>query len=817
MNFLSKILSRHSVRITAAILLLYVLIAVTVPLSPASAQGLSNLRNFNQTITRSIIESVRASLRIIPKLKIVQARAGSVTGLHIDDSGDFLFVVLDDGTARLWDLQRGVQLGSSIGDNIITGAIQGSGHKTEAIAMRPDGSSLLIKPDGSIRRGDKRAVNITSGARPVLSDDGSTLAFRAADGKWRVIRNNRVDSLPEAAQNKRPILSRDGSRVIFHTVQSKLVVRQPVGEQTISQRIDGCAEIKTPVTTGVFLPIGDRAAFGDASGNFCIWSMPDRHAPKKLLVQRNAHSGTILEIAVGKKGKFIATRGEDGTIAVWSIHKKLQRVAKLNPEVNVFGPLLLDADRKWILAGGQSGITAIYSFDEETQVGSLISTDHGWAVIDRKGRFDGNQHGIDSLVWAGKTASQTLPVNAFSENYFEPGLLARLDDELPIFLNEKIEDLSEDGYIPPPRVSIDPIAGHGLSAGDIVQVTIRVEPDYEQHVFEVRLYHNGKLSGQAVPALKTGQVVKYTVRLLPGENTFAAVGVGPHEIEGPIVEMTAKIGEIDLTPPKIHVVGIGINDYGGGWRIPDLAFSRNDAEVVVTQLRKQSRNLFHEINAITLLDKSAYASAIENRILQQSSLPQDVFVVYLAGHGFALENETSPNWYFLPFSNANVWRSGAIITPRKIREHGLSARKLMDILTKISAQHVFLVLDSCKSGAVVDTVLDSVGKKLEDSVVQKTLRRIARVGGFHVLAAARADEDAVELKSIPHGALTYLVLEGLQGQADGDQNRIVSVREVIDYATEEMPLLARRLAQSHIGQKPVGYSSGKDFALTEPH
>ena len=814
MKILSKVFTTwHSSRVTVTVLLLYILLAVIVPLSPASAQGLGNLRNFNQIITRPVIKSVRASLRIIPKLHIVRAQAGSVTGLHKDDGGNFLFVVLDDGTARLWDLQRGVQLGGAIGDDIITGAVQGSGHKTEAIAIRRDGSSLLIRPDGSIRLGEKRVVNIAPGVRPVLSDDGSTLAFRASDGKWRVMRNNRVKSLPEAAQDMQPILSRDGSRVIFHTVQGDLVARESVGGQAKSQGIGGCAEIKTPVTTGVFMPNGDQAVFGDASGNLCIWSMPQRHAPRKLLVQRNAHSGTILEIAVGKKGKFIATRSEDGTIAVWSIRKKLRPVAKLKPGVNVFGPLFLDADRKWILAGGQSGITAIYSFDGGKHVASLISTDHGWAVIDRKGRFDGNQHGIDSLVWAGETALQTLPVNAFSENYFEPGLLARLDDESPFFLNEKIEELSEDGYLPPPRVSIDPIVGHGLSAGDIVTVTVRIEPDYEQRVFEVRLYHNGKLSGQAVPGNKTGQVIKYKVRLSPGENTFAAVGVGPGKIEGPIVEVTTTIEQTDLSQPQMHVVGVGINDYGG---VRDLLYSRNDANAVVELLRKRSRSLFLEVNAVTLLDESADASAIENRILQQSSSPQDVFLVYLAGHGFALDNETSLEWYFLPFNNADVWRSGAI-TPRKIREHGLSDRKIMDILTKISAQHVFLVLDSCKSGAVVDAVRYPNGEEVEDSVAQKSLRRIARVGGFHVLAASRANEDAFELDAKPHGALTFLVLEGLMGQADRDRNSIVSVREVIDYAAEEMPLLAHRLAQSHIGQKPVGYSSGKDFALTEPN
>ena len=101
----------------------------------------------------------------------------------------------------------------------------------------------------------------------------------------------------------------------------------------------------------------------------------------------------------------------------------------------------------------------------------------------------------------------------------------------------------------------------------------------------------------------------------------------------------------------------------------------------------------------------------------------------------------------------------------------------------------------------------------DEAVGQKALRRIARVGGIHILAASRGDQDAVELVSRPHGALTYLLLEGLQGEADDDLDGEVSVREIVDYATREMPLLSRRLVAETISQLPVGYSRGADFAL----
>ena len=101
----------------------------------------------------------------------------------------------------------------------------------------------------------------------------------------------------------------------------------------------------------------------------------------------------------------------------------------------------------------------------------------------------------------------------------------------------------------------------------------------------------------------------------------------------------------------------------------------------------------------------------------------------------------------------------------------------------------------------------------DDAATQKVLRQIARIGGLHVLAASRAHERATELQLEPHGALTYLVLEGMKGGADKDGDGSMSVREVVDYTMVEMPNLADKLSQEPISQKPVGYSRGTNFAL----
>ena len=489
--------------------------------------------------------------------------------------------------------------------------------------------------------------------------------------------------------------------------------------------------------------------------------------------------------------------------------------------------LILDSARGWVFSGEGTGTVGIHSLREKHRLARLISTTGGWAVLDHAGRFDGSRSGIAALDRVGETEDEakrhTLPVDAFSERYFEPGLLARLDHRTPLLLNEDVPDLSDAGYVRPPEVTIEAIAAGDREVGEPLPITVRVESGYpHQHVAAIRLYHNGKLAAQAPGS---DGISQFSVPLLPGRNRFQAIGVGPDGIEGRPAEQAIVVDET-FDAPEMHVVAIGINDYVR----PDwtLHYARNDAQTMVSTLRDHGGRLrgrgggasYRSVRDATLLDESARRPAIEKRIIGQSSSPHDVLVVYFSGHGYALRGKQGWEWYLLPFTDRWKRTSSASSEDafnRMIREQGVSSQRLMALLTEARARQVFLILDSCYSGAVahaVRTLADSDARAAGDAVTRKALRHIARVGGIHVLAASRAQEEAQELQLEPHGALTWLVLEGIRGAADRDEDQQVSVSELIDYATREMPHLARRLVQEPISQNPVGYSRGADFALS---
>ena len=801
-----------------ALLCLY-MVAKCIP-TPASAEGVGRvLRPITRSVAdqRRINQASRVSLRVVrPRLNIVQGKAaGLVTGLSMNAERSLLFVTLRDGSARLWDMERGLQLGGVIGRNILAGAVGGGGYQSEAVGVQRDGSVIAIRPDGSIRQVGTATGSFGRDASPVVSADGKSVVFLAADG-WRIAQAGQTHALTDAARPFRPILAKDGRRIVYLTDRGAVVVRDFAhGGADAVVRLGGCRR-NVAVTAGAFMPDGNRVMLGDKRGNLCLWRFPERqgHAGQ-LLGRKRAQQGPLRAVAVSGDGEAVATRDGNGIVRIWSTRIPIRRTASFELETGSSGPLVLDSRRKWLFAGESNGTVGIYAYSRNAtgRIAGLISTnDGGWTVLNREGRFDGPQSGVDAFLWAGDTAAQTLPVDAFSENYFEPGLLAKLDDVAPRFLNEQPRNMAEDGYLAPPAVSIEPIDNRPVDARGRSRVEVRLQdPDYPPDaVSEVRLYHNGKLVPSTSQDTKD-QILEYVVRMLPGENTFRAVGVGPDGVEGPPATATATVAVAEPRRPRMQVVAVGINDYRDP--LTELFSARNDAEAIVSALYDRGEDQFDDVSVTTLLDSLASAPAIEQSIargIRPQVMPEDILIIYFAGHGYAIEEESGWEWYLLPYTDG--WNTPTA-TKEMIRHHGISSRRLMAALTETEARRVFLILDSCRSGAVIEAIATPEGRALDDAVGQKALRRLARVGGIHILAASRADEDAAELNSVLHGALTYLVLEGMEGAADNNKDGSISVQEIIAYAAEEMPLLSRRLRQESISQKPVGYSRGADFVF----
>jgi uncharacterized caspase-like protein len=120
----------------------------------------------------------------------------------------------------------------------------------------------------------------------------------------------------------------------------------------------------------------------------------------------------------------------------------------------------------------------------------------------------------------------------------------------------------------------------------------------------------------------------------------------------------------------------------------------------------------------------------------------------------------------------------------------------------IKAQKILLLVDACKSGAVMIAF-----RGFED---RKALSQLSRSTGVHIVAASTKDQFAAEVKDLGHGVFTYTLLEGLNGKATrpGDA---VTVRKLMGYVEEQLPEITKKYKQE--AQYPVVDSRGMDFPL----
>jgi WD40 repeat protein len=351
-----------------------------------------------------------------------------------------------------------------------------------------------------------------------------------------------------------------------------------------------------------------------------------------------------------------------------------------------------------------------------------------------------------------------------------------------------------------PKVKlINPKDGTTVTA-ETIQVTVQVV-DEGSGVDEIRLFHNGRVvtdSGARAATLTDRSGAKrlihsYELGLATGENRIEVVAFSADRVESKPSRSTIRL-EGPPKKPSLHVLAIGINDYKNP--ALNLNYGVSDATGVLGIFKGQENTLFDKVNLVGIFNENATRPNILKAIGDlRNSHPDDVIVVYMAGHGEVTEDGT---WYFLPHEVVYPERQ------EQLKSLGLSSNSIQSEIAKVGGRKVILLIDSCKSGGALVAF-----RGFEE---RKALRQLARSTGMHIVAAAAQDQFAGEVAKLNHGVFTYTVLEALSGKADGSpKDDVVSVREMLSYVENRMPELSLR--ERSKAQYPVVDSRGMDFPV----
>lgn len=289
-------------------------------------------------------------------------------------------------------------------------------------------------------------------------------------------------------------------------------------------------------------------------------------------------------------------------------------------------------------------------------------------------------------------------------------------------------------------------------------------------IIEPRLYHNGGLINSTLtrsfrvvgnsPDHPDAHYLFFSPALIDGLNIFEAVA-SSHIQTTTSVQFSLEYNK--PVQPKLWILAVGIDDYGDKER--NLNYAVTDAEGIVSKfeaLNNTSSSLYSEIETRILRNSEAHKENVirEFNYIQENTDPNDVFIFFYAGHGIPLGTDRTSSEFYYVLSDIEDYGN-----PEQQTSAWLSGSEFAKLVGNIPARQRMYIIDACHSGTLAKYFVE-----IQDATT-KVFQRLQSGTGSMLIAAARENEKAVELSELKNGALTYAVIEGLEGKGRAKSNR----------------------------------------------
>lgn len=636
----------------------------------------------------------------------------------------------------------------------------------QAVTFSPDGRYALVaeKDGGKVSLLDvrsRRSIELVNFPDHVSLSSSDGYAAFSPDGSL-------VAAASYSHDEERGVL------VIWNTATGKQSIRLRA-----NQKREGFSQVAFTADSKQIV-----AAEGGNQGILGLWDLTSGREIRSF----PGHPGFITSLALSGDGKFVVSGDWIGTVKLWNLRQGGE-VKTFKGHTDEIKSLAFSRDGNYILSASKDGTARQWDIASGKEIAQFVSFTNGeWIVITPEGYFNASPGGAKHLNV--RIGLNVYSIDNLFEKFFNPVYVAS------VLQGKKVEATADirKGILSPPEVRItSPAAGSVLNT-DTLAVAVAAR-DTGGGIDEIRLYHNGKVVGGDQRAVKIvprgGETVRqYSVSLVDGANTFRAVGFSRDRTESNPYELMVRL-KAPSKEVSLYVLAVGINKYKNP--ALNLNYAEPDAKSIAGFFSQRGGGLFRKVNIREIYSEQATRENIVSQLNElQNTNPQDAVLIYLAGHGESLNDK----WYFIPHELTYPEREA------DVRTKGVSSDDLSGYIKNIKAQKILLLVDACKSGAVLIAF-----RGFED---RKALSQLSRSTGVHVVAASTKDQFAAEVKDLGHGVFTYTLLAGLGGKAAGP-GEPVTVRKLMVYVEEQLPEITKKYKQE--AQYPVVDSRGMDFPL----
>lgn len=224
-------------------------------------------------------------------------------------------------------------------------------------------------------------------------------------------------------------------------------------------------------------------------------------------------------------------------------------------------------------------------------------------------------------------------------------------------------------------------------------------------------------------------------------------------VEGP-VSPSPEVAN-SLAQARVFAVVVGVAAYD---HMPVLRYTDDDAYRFYAFLKSPEGGALPDEQVAILIDEEATRENILETMQDvfAQATENDLIIFYFSGHGL--------NGSFLPFDFDGF-------------NNKMGHDEVAAAFNHSKAKYKLCLADACHSGSI----LAMRSGETEPVLVQyyKTLSK--SVSGTALIMSSKADETSLESSGLRQGVFSHFLIRGLKGEADRNQDKVVSVQELFEF------------------------------------
>jgi len=415
------------------------------------------------------------------------------------------------------------------------------------------------------------------------------------------------------------------------------------------------------------------------------------------------------------------------------------------------------------------GTVRWYRLDDAKELLAFFPHNDGkrWILWTPEGYYAASS-GAESLIgWhinqGPERAAEFFPTARFRERFYRPDVVAQV---LGTQSNQEPKQQGIQQIVPPVVTLLSPEDKARFSNSQL-KIRYRIRRVSKEPITALKILLDGRplKAIQEKIVSETEQSLQITVPQrdvevsLIAENRYAAS-------EPATVRLRWRGRPSDINKPKLYILAIGVSDYDNNSL--DLNYAAQDARDFVKVL-KQQKSLYREISVKLLVDASKDEILDGLEWIEGQVTQHDVAMIFVAGHGI---NDTNGHYYFLP-RNFNE---------QSFKRTALAYHDIKNTLSVLQGKVLFFIdtsyVKTVKQGGVAD--IDKIANDLSSAE-----------NGIVVFASSTGKQSSQADQRWQNGAFTEVLVEGLRGATDSNQDAKISLNELGSYLSTRVKALTK--------------------------